>query len=103
MELLEDPTLTELLPGEVEVLKRSFANRLEAGKFFNELLDTAAVHLTERDKGLWTWLTLFYFDEVCPADGHGRRNPEDEAYTDRTEFARISGDHQGSDDSGGRL
>ena len=79
VEMLEDPALTELLPGEVEVPKRNFANRLEAGKFFSELLDTAGVHFTERDKGLWTWLTLFYFDEVCPPDGHGRRNPQDEA------------------------
>jgi len=79
MELLEDPALTELVPGEIEVPKRSFTNRLEAGKFLNELLDSARVHLPERDKGLWAWLTLFYFDEVCPADGHGRRNPRDEA------------------------
>lgn len=79
MEMLEDPALSDLLPGDVEVPKRSFANRLEAGKFFNELLDGAGIHLTEGDKGLWTWLTLFYFDEVCPADGHGRRNPQDEA------------------------
>ena len=79
MELLEDPALTELVPGEIEVPKRSFTNRLEAGKFLNELLDGARIHLPERDKGLWAWLTLFYFDEVCPADGHGRRNPRDEA------------------------
>jgi hypothetical protein len=79
MEMLEDPALTDLLPGDVEVRKRSFANRLEAGKFLNELLDGAGIQLTERDNGLWTWLTLFYFDEVCPPDGHGRRNPQDEA------------------------
>ena len=79
MELLEDPALTELLPGDVEVPKRSFTNRLEAGKFFNEILDAARILLLERDQGLWAWLTLSYFDEVCPADVHGRRNPQDEA------------------------
>lgn len=79
LELLEDPALTELLPGNVEVQTRKFANRLEAGRFFNELMDEANVQLPERDQGLWTWLTLFYFDEVCPADGNGRRNPKDEA------------------------
>jgi hypothetical protein len=78
-ELLEDLALTELLPGDIDVLPRSFGNRLEAGQFLNELLDKARVHLPERDQGLWTWLTLFYFDEVCPADGNGRRNPKDEA------------------------
>ena len=78
-ELLEDPALTELLPGDIDVPPRSFANRLEAGQFLNELLDRARVHMPERDQGLWAWLTLFYFDEVCPADGNGRRNPKDEA------------------------
>lgn len=79
VELLQDPALTELMPGGVEVPPRSFTNRLEAGRFLNELLDAAKVQLPERDQGLWTWLTLFYFDEVCPADGNGRRNPKDEA------------------------
>ena len=79
VELLEDPALTELLPGDVEVSNRKFTNRLEAGCFLNELLDTANVQLPERNQGLWTWLTLFFFDEVCPADGNGRRNPKDEA------------------------
>lgn len=79
VELLEDPALTELLPGDVEVPARQFANRLEAGRFLNELMDAANAQLPERDTGLWTWLTLFYFDEVCPADGNGRRNPKDEA------------------------
>jgi hypothetical protein len=78
-ELLEDLALTEVLPGELEVPERKFANRLEAGCFFNALMDTANTQLPERDQGLWTWLTLFYFDEVCPADGNGRRNPQDEA------------------------
>ena len=78
-ELLEDPALTELVPGDVEVSKRNFANRLEAGKFLNELLDAAGIQSPERDRGLWAWLTLLYFDEVCPADGRGQRDPQDEA------------------------
>jgi hypothetical protein len=77
--LLEDPALTDLMPGEVEVPAQSFTNRMEAGRFLNELLDAAGIQSPERDQGLWTWLTLFYFDAVCPADGNGRRNPKDEA------------------------
>lgn len=79
LELLDDPALTEGLPGEIEVPPRSFANRLEAGQFLNELIERAAINLPERDQGLWSWLTLFYFDEVCPADGNGKRSPKHEA------------------------
>lgn len=75
LELLADPALTEVVSEDVEVDSRSFANRLEAGKFLSELIDAAGINLPERDRGLWTWLTLFFFDEVCPADGNGRRKP----------------------------
>lgn len=79
LELLEDPVLTEIIPQGMEMPARSFANRMEAGLFLNELIDSAGINLPERDQGLWTWLTLFYFDQVCPADGHGYRAPQNEA------------------------
>ena len=64
LELLEDPALTELLPGDVDVPKQKFTNRLEAGIFLNEFMDEAGIQLPERNQGLWTWLTLYFFDEV---------------------------------------
>lgn len=79
IQTLEDPALTEEIHGAIDVPKRSFSTRLEAGRFLNELLERSGIALPERDRGLWTWLTLFYFDEVCPADGNGNRDPQDEA------------------------
>lgn len=79
LQLLEDPALTEQMPGDVDVPARSFMNRLEAGVFLNETIDATGINLPERDQGLWTWLTLFYFDEVCPSDGYGNRDPQNEA------------------------
>ena len=78
IQMLEDPALTEEIPGAVDVVRRSFATRLEVGRFLNELLERACIVSPERDRGLWTWLTLFYFDEVCPTDGNGNRNPQGE-------------------------
>jgi hypothetical protein len=77
--MLEDPALTETVVGDIDVPEREFATRLEAGRFFAELLEQANVTQPERDRGLWTWLTLFYFDAVCPPDGNGNRDPQDEA------------------------
>jgi hypothetical protein len=73
IQLLEDPALTEIVSDDVEVVSRAFANRLEAGTYLNEIIDSAGISLPERDRGLWTWLTLFFFDAVCPADASGRR------------------------------
>lgn len=79
LELLTDPAMSEVVPGDVEVSPRTFANRLDAGRFLNEFFDAAGIQSPEQDQGLWAWLTLFYFDQVCPADGNGRRDPKDEA------------------------
>lgn len=76
VQLLKDAAYTEVV-SDVEVQSRGFASRLEAGRFFEEVL--AGVPSPERDQGLWAWLTLFYFDEVCPPDGNGRRDPKTEA------------------------
>src|ERR1700732_4450273 len=78
--LLEDPALTDLVATETDVPTRSFASRLDAGRFFDDFLEGAGVTSPQSDQGLWTWLTLFYFDEVCPPDAGGRRDPKtDEA------------------------
>ncbi len=79
IQLLDDPTQTEIVSETVEVSLRPFENRLEAGRHLNELIDAAGINLPEQDRGLWAWLTLFFFDAVCPADGNGRRDPQDEA------------------------
>ena len=75
-ELLEDTALTELVQPQSDVPVRTFENRLAAGVFLNELLEEAKIQRPERDQGLWTWLTLYYFDEVCPADGNGNRKAQ---------------------------
>jgi hypothetical protein len=76
LELLEDTALTELVQPLTDVPVRTFDNRLAAGVFLNDLLEEAKIQRPERDQGLWTWLTLYYFDEVCPADGNGNRKAQ---------------------------
>ena len=79
IDMLEDPAFSEIVTGEVEVPKRIFETRLEAGRFLNELMEHSGISLPERHRGLWSWLTLFFFDNVCPADGNGNRDAQDEA------------------------
>lgn len=74
LEWLEDSGLTEVV-ADVEVEKRNFSKRFDAGVYLVELISKAGIELPERDAGLWTWLTLFFFDEVCPSDSSGEREP----------------------------
>jgi hypothetical protein len=79
IDLLTTEALTEVVSEVVDVEARDFSNRLEAGVFLHNLIKQAGISRPERDKGLWTWLTLLFFDAVCPADGSGRREAQDEA------------------------
>ena len=78
VEMLTDSLFAEPLRGDVDVPQRSFASRLEAGSFLNQVVDQAGLASAESDQGLWAWLTLFYFDEVCPKDQRGERDPKDD-------------------------
>lgn len=73
--LLEDAAYTEVVEPEGEVQEVTFGNRLEAAQYLDQLFTSAGLTGVERDTGLWAWLTLFFFDQLCPPGSHGRRDP----------------------------
>lgn len=88
--LLESGQHTRVITPDIRATPARFANRLEAGKFFIRLLTGVASH--EQDKGMWAWLTLYYFDAVCPAGADGRRlvrNQIESYIPDFTNFRRY--------------
>ena len=76
-ELLSDPELTEPVVRGPDVEPREFASKYEAGRHLAELLGEVSESRLRTDLGLWGWLTLVFFDQVCPADRHGRRQRRD--------------------------
>jgi len=77
--LLTDADATEAIEPEIEVEDRSFSNRFEVGQYLNDLLGDSGIDNIEYDRGIWAWLALFFFDQLCPADSHGRRRPGERA------------------------
>jgi len=75
--LLADPEMSEPVEPAIEVEKRSFANRFEAAEYLYERLKN--LPNVERDRGLWAWLALFYFDQLCPPKRNGKREPGERA------------------------
>jgi hypothetical protein len=71
--LLMDPACVVAVAPAVDVEASNFENRMQAATYLDHLLSGVTSCDVSRDAGLWAWLTLFFFDEVCPADGHGRR------------------------------
>lgn len=78
--LLEDDALTAVVDPHIEVEERNFRRRADAAECFRTLLEPLNEHRVANDAGLWTWLTLFYFDEVCPMVGGNRSVKNDYAY-----------------------
>lgn len=75
-DVLTDTRYTTPAPGGASVERRSFSSKLEFGRYCAGALNGRVPDRTLRTSiGLWVWLTLFYFDQVCPADGNGRRKP----------------------------
>ena len=74
-EYLDDPALTNTVDGYAEIDSATvFSTRLEAGKYLCDVLSG----LNEAELGrreLWAWLSLVFFDQVCPANAKGLRSP----------------------------
>lgn len=66
LELLEDDLLTEVIQPLTEVPDATFANRLEAARYLDNLLTHAGLESALSDIGLWSWLSLRFFDQVRP-------------------------------------
>ena len=66
-DILDDGDYTENLNIELEVEDIAFDNRLEMAVYLSGLFqDAPPAH--ERDSGLWTWIALYYFEQLCPPD-----------------------------------
>lgn len=77
--LLTDPHATEEVSPAVEVEPRAFGSRFAAAEYLFNLFRDRGLSSIEGDRGLWGWLSLFYFDELCPPDAKSRRKPGERA------------------------
>lgn len=73
--ILTQPGSSEPVPGNAQIEEKTFGTRLEAARYFNEALSGIESDNIETDIGLWSWISLFYFDQVCPPGTNGLRKP----------------------------
>lgn len=64
--MLEDAHLTQVIEPQLKVEARTLARKADAANYLARVLQPVSDHELVTNAGLWTWLTLFYFDEVCP-------------------------------------
>jgi hypothetical protein len=75
-QLLTSTETSEPLRAAVHPSRRIFANRQEFGEALVRLLAPLDAAALTNDRGLWSALALFYFDQLCPAAEDGKRNPD---------------------------
>lgn len=75
--ILSDPnTSLELTPGVEIDENRTFMNRFDAAQYFFNTFDGTGLRGIDGNRGIWAWLALVYFDQLCPKENSGvRRQP----------------------------
>lgn len=77
--LLDNNETSSGLEIEIDVQLTVFASRFELAKYVDSKLTESGLKNIERDVALWAWLTLFYFDQLCPVEKDGSRKPGERA------------------------
>lgn len=73
--LLTDPDATEEIQPAIAVEQRTFGSRYKAAEYLYNRFKDSDLSGIDRDRGLWAWLSLFYFEQLCPPNAKGQRKP----------------------------
>jgi len=65
-DLLRSGHLLNVLDSRLEVQQRTHGSRLQFAAYIDDAVMRPSGDAYARDAGFWAWLTLLYFDEVCP-------------------------------------
>lgn len=64
------------LPRNLEIEPRTFASKFDAAEYLAGVLASLPAGIDET--GLWSWLALFYFDQLSPVGAEGTRRPRED-------------------------
>lgn len=78
-EILLDENYTESIAEELCITDITFITKHDAGKYFTDVLKLRENKSLYYNQKLWTWLSAFYFDQVCPLENDGKRKIGQEA------------------------
>src|SRR5437764_14952935 len=71
LDLLTAPEISVPVEGEASAEPRKFATRLEAASYLRQVLESVPTSEIDHNPGLWNWLSLFYFNQLCPPSSGG--------------------------------
>ena len=78
--LLYDEQFSDVYEPVINIERVEFKNKNELVPFLVDKLNLKNDKDLYFNKGLWSWLAAFYFDNICPADGNGKRKVNEAAF-----------------------
>jgi len=64
--ILESPSLTEIISDtECIDIDKFPTSKIKASEYLYDLVSAAGIPSPEKDVGLWSWLSLMYFEKLC--------------------------------------
>lgn len=90
--LLTDPRYSEPAPFAATVDRRVFGSRYELGVFLCDRLKAAPAATISRDHRLWSWLALYWFDQLAPLRADNTRRiyrPETLILPEKPDYTRY--------------
>ena len=76
LKILNDKDTSVSIDDGPEIEQKKFANRRDVAVYLKETLEDFSFTELESNIGLWSWLDLFFFDQTCPVNPEGKRNPK---------------------------
>lgn len=77
--LLDDPAASCDVPGGAVLEKRRFETRYDFGCYLTAVLTDRVPSAMLQEPGIWAWLSMFYFDQLCKKKKDGRLVPGERA------------------------
>lgn len=71
--LLESPETSTPLPANIDIAELAFPSKLEFAAYLEKALSPLSLPVLRNNLGIWSWLALFYFDQLAPATADGKR------------------------------
>lgn len=75
MNLLTDLAFSNDYEIDIDIDNPGFESRYQLGRYLVERLSGFDQNAIAADAGLWAWLGLLYFADLCPEDADGNRRP----------------------------
>lgn len=78
--LLFDEQFSEAYEPIINIENVDYKNKSELVSYLVSQLNLRTSKHLYFNTGIWTWLSAFYFDNICPVDGNGKRKVNESAF-----------------------